>query len=171
MEGALSKQGEVPLRNSDDFFNVSIFLKNLIVQQPTIIEAQKEQEETLVKLYTQCIHNYEPVVEVVRQEQNPSVTIQHEMTKTLYQLRPATRITFSDGSSTDFRTSYTKTTTYPYKRFHETTKNIIESIQSTGYSPLYNEKSTDFWTVKGKTYVRLQDDNENYYHFSIDSEI
>ena len=168
MEGALSKQGVVPLRNGDGVFNVSVFLKDSIIQQPTITEARTEQEETLVKLYKQCINDYKSQTDVVQQEQNPTATIQHETTKTLYSLQPATRVTFSDESSTSFRTAYTRTTSYPYKSFHQTTTKSIMTMKDTGYVPLFNTEKTDMWSSRGKVYTLFEDKNENHYSFAME---
>ena len=103
-----------------------------------------------------------------RIEENPSFTITEMNKGTVYSLQPATIIMYNDGSQENLRDIFTTTTTYPYKIFHQSTTAMSTMMKETGYVPLYDGDVTHFWRVKGRIYSRLQDDNENYYHFAID---
>ena len=166
VELALSKQGRVPLKDSDEFLNVSLFLKGGSNNQPSIDEARAETEKEGTLLYARCIQ--ESLKDIATVEQNPELKIEWTDQGTSYYVYPNAQVTVGSGDTITLKNVIPTMTSYPYKKFHEKTRNMIEMISSTGYMPLYNGNTTNFWSVKGKTYVQLQDENENYYQFALE---
>ena len=132
MDRTVARQGSVPLIGAG---SVSLFLNGSEILRPLFNDAVSSQERVLERFFKECVGNYSAVSTVMSAVHTPIATIQRLDGRSLFSLNDHAKVLLSDGSEKRIDT-ISSATRYPYKSFHERAQTIIESLQSTGYSPL-----------------------------------